>query len=166
VFIGELAKATKVPAPTIRYYEALGLLKPVKRTRGGFRVYDDRAIPMLRFIRHAQNLGFSLKEIGQILKAWQRTGNPCPTAQSVVLRKLDQLDKWLESLTTLKERLERLLRALEVSGGGDGENICPCLMATEPVGKVLPHLATEGRKRHKRRTLRRQPQRLDEWSGY
>jgi len=75
MLIGELAKATGVSPKTIRYYETLGLLKPTSRTRGNYRVYDESAIPMLQFIRHAERLGFSLKDIRQVLRVWRRNGH-------------------------------------------------------------------------------------------
>ena len=77
MLIGELAKATGVSPKTIRYYETLGLLKPNRRTRGKYRVYDESAIPTLQFIRHAERLGFSLKDIRQVLQVWRRKGVTC-----------------------------------------------------------------------------------------
>ncbi|MFN3422783.1 MAG: heavy metal-responsive transcriptional regulator, partial [Armatimonadota bacterium] len=133
MFIGELARATGVSVPTIRYYETLGLLKPVKRTRGGFRVYDEHALLILRFIRHAQRLGFSLKDVRRVLRDWRRTGNPCPTVRTLVAQRLAQLDEWLQSLLALRERLQWLTQMLEARQGNDPSTICPCITATEPL---------------------------------
>ncbi len=155
MFIGELAKATKVSVPTIRYYEALGLLKPVRRTRGGFRVYDERAVFALRFIRHAQRLGLSLKEVRQILRVWRRTGNPCPTVRTLVAQRLTQLDEWLQSLMALRERLQRLAQALKTQEGTDPSAICPCVMKTEPLSGSFSLLPPEWRKKRKRPRKRR-----------
>lgn len=163
MFIGELAKATGVSVPTIRYYETLGLLKPVKQTRGGFRVYDEHAVLMLRFIRHAQRLGFSLKEVRQVLREWRRTGNPCPTVRTIAAERLAQLDKWLRSLKALRERLQRLTQMMETSQGNDPSTICPCITAMEPLDISLPYLPPEWRKRKKRHRKRRKTSRLTDW---
>lgn len=163
MFIGELARLTGVSVPTIRYYEALGLLKPVKRTRGGFRVYDEHAVLMLRFIRHAQRLGLSLKEVRQVLRAWRRTGNPCPTVHAIVTQRLAQLDAWLQSLMALRERLQRLTQMLETREGDNPSAICPCITAMEPLDITLPHLPPEWREHKNRPRKRRKTSRLTDW---
>jgi DNA-binding transcriptional MerR regulator len=163
MFIGELARLTGVSVPTIRYYETLGLLKPVKRTRGGFRVYDEHAVQMLHFIRHAQRLGFSLKEVRQVLRVWRRTGNPCPTVRALVTQRLDQLDGWLRSLMALRERLHQLTQMLEANQGNDPSTVCPCITATEPLDISLPYLPPEWRKHKKRPRKRKKTSRLTDW---
>ncbi|MFA0752248.1 MAG: hypothetical protein SLRJCFUN_002651 [Candidatus Fervidibacter sp.] len=165
MFIGELVKLTGVAAATIRYYEEVGLLKPIKRTRGGFRVYDERAVLVLRFIRHAQRLGFSLQDIRRVLKAWQRTGNPCPVVRNLVTQRLAQLDKWLKTLTALQERLEILARLLEAKESDDASAICPCVMVTQPLDNPLPLLPPEWRKRRRRqkRKYRKAGRRRGNW---
>ena len=89
MLIGELAKATGVSPKTIRYYETLGLLKPARRTRGNYRVYGESAIPMLQFIRHAERLGFSLKDIRQVLRVWRRKGVICGIVRQIAQQKLE-----------------------------------------------------------------------------
>ncbi len=164
MFIGKLAKATGVSVPTIRYYETLGLLKPVKRTRGGFRVYDEHAVLMLRFIRHAQRLGFSLKEVRQVLRVWRRTGNPCPTIHTLVVQRLAQLDEWLQSLMALRERLQHLAQVMETREGIDSSNnICPFIMAMEPLSTEFSYLPPEWRKQRKRSRKRRKTSPLTDW---
>ena len=68
--IGQTARVTEVPAKTIRYYEKIGLIPAPGRTESGYRVYDHRAIAQLRFVRRARDLGFSLKEVGELLGLW------------------------------------------------------------------------------------------------
>ncbi len=65
--IGAVAKRAGVGIDTVRYYERAGLLEPKQRLRSGYRRYSDIEVARLRFIRRAQALGFSLKEIHELL---------------------------------------------------------------------------------------------------
>ncbi len=163
-FIGALVKATGVSAPTIRYYEALGLLKPTRRTRGGFRVYDETAVPMLRFIRHAQRLGFSLKEVRQVLRAWKRTGYPCETVRDIARRKLSQLDALLKRLTALRQRLHTLAQAPESLDSSEPSPycVCPLVMDTSPLDEPLLPFPPDWDKPRKRKAKPRK-KRQTEW---
>jgi DNA-binding transcriptional MerR regulator len=80
--IGELAKWTHVPVDTIRYYEKLGLLAPAVRTRSGYRSFGPASAERLRFIRHAQGLGFTLEEIGELLELRLEPGGSCPEVRA------------------------------------------------------------------------------------
>src|SRR5712691_6112805 len=68
--IGPVANAADVNVQTIRYYERRGLVPTPRRTRSGYRQYTDDAVARLRFIMHAQELGFSLQEVQELL-AWR-----------------------------------------------------------------------------------------------
>jgi len=65
--IGQAAKVTGVNIQTLRYYERRRLLSPISRKASGYRVYDEESLKRLRFIKNAQELGFSLKEISSLL---------------------------------------------------------------------------------------------------
>src|SRR5205085_6317021 len=69
--IGSVADATGLPAKTIRYYESIGLVGPARRTGGNYRLYDERDVATLRFIERARRLGFSLKEVAELLTLWR-----------------------------------------------------------------------------------------------
>ncbi len=166
-FIGALVKATDVSAPTIRYYEALGLLKPIRRTRGGFRVYDETAIPMLKFIRHAQRLGFSLKEVRQVLRAWQRTAYPCETVREIAKQKLTQIDALLKRLMALRERLQTLAQSPEALDNSKPFPPCIChlVMDTPPLDEPLLPLPPDWDKTHKRRKKQRKKRQTERIPG-
>ncbi|MGI8683291.1 MAG: MerR family transcriptional regulator, partial [Mycobacteriales bacterium] len=67
--IGEVARAADVATSALRFYEAEGLVMPAGRTAVGYRLYDPEQIARVRFIRHAQRLGLSLAEVGELLAA-------------------------------------------------------------------------------------------------
>lgn len=109
MLIGELAKVTGVSPKTIRYYEVLGLLKPLRRTRSGYRLYDESVILILQFIRHLERLGFSLKDIRQVIAVWRRKGITCGIVRQIAQQKLERVDALLQKLMALRERLQQLV---------------------------------------------------------
>ena len=103
--IGELARAAGVSAPTVRYYEEVGLLPPSSRTSGGYRRYTDAALHELRFIRKAQGLGFSLDEIREILKLSRAGEAPCAEVLTLARRHLSAVDERMAQLQRFREHL-------------------------------------------------------------
>lgn len=80
---GEVAKAAWVNLQTIRFYEREGLPPPPKRTVAGYRLYSDEAVRIIRFIKRAQELGFTLREAKDLLGAFIRATRPqSPTSQA------------------------------------------------------------------------------------
>lgn len=129
LWIGELARESGVPARTLRFYEALGLLAPPGRTSSGYRVYGPQAIERLRFITRAKKLGLKLRDIGTILAISDRGRAPCEHMLALVDRDVSRLDDQIESLIHLRGELtslrERLVEAL--ASGPPAEGVCPCL---------------------------------------
>lgn len=109
--IGQVASAANVNIQTIRYYERTGLLAPAPRTPSGYREYDDEAVKRLRFIKHAQALGFSLKEISELLALRVRHGAACRPVEEKTRAKIALIDDRVRELTRLRRTLERLAAA-------------------------------------------------------
>ena len=101
---GEVAKAAGVNAQTLRYYERRGLLAEPDRTLGGHRVYDEQAVTVLRVIKAAQRLGFTLHEVADLLEtARHRHGSTSLHARAQV--KLAEVEQRLADLTVVRDTL-------------------------------------------------------------
>lgn len=106
--IGKLAKSCDVKVDTVRYYERLGLISPLERTESGYRVYTPDAIMRLRFIRRAQTLGFILEEIKELLELSEMPEADCADARDKAKRKIEEVEKRIADLITIKESLAEL----------------------------------------------------------
>jgi MerR family transcriptional regulator, Zn(II)-responsive regulator of zntA len=105
-----LARLTGVSTDTLRHYERLGLLPGTARTRAGYRRYGSGAADRVRLIQRALVVGFSLKELAQVLGACQKGSPPCGRVRSLVGARLDRLEARLEELIELRDNLRTLLR--------------------------------------------------------
>jgi len=118
--IGKLAQHVAVSADTVRYYEKAGLLLPARKTDAGYRLYDEDAVRRLRFIRQAQQCGFSLIEIRELLDLKSSDAACCKDVRSVAVEK--------------KLQLEHKIRALQQVSGALSELIGICNDASRPLG--------------------------------
>lgn len=89
--IGQLAKAADIPSSTVRYYERRGLLSPLKRSKGNYRLFDQSALDQLLFIRSAQQAGFTLADITVLLDLRDDRSPPCCQVQTLIDSRLEQL---------------------------------------------------------------------------
>jgi len=109
ISIGRLAKETGSKVQTIRYYEDIGLLPAPPRTAGNHRVYDERHVRRLSFIRHSRELGFSLDAIREMLTLSDLPDRPCETVDRIAQIHLDEVMEKIARLTSLKTELERMI---------------------------------------------------------
>ena len=107
--IGEVARLSGVKAPTIRYYEEIGLLPPPPRTLGNRRVFDAARLRRLAFIRHARELGFEIDAIRALLKLQDHPEQSCASADAIARARLADVDRRIASLSALKSELEHMI---------------------------------------------------------
>jgi len=107
--IGALAKRTGTKVQTIRYYEDIGLMPSPERTEGGQRRYGAAALDRLAFIRHARDLGFGLDAIRELLDLSDRPDRPCSDVDEIARRHLEDVERRMARLETLRLELGRML---------------------------------------------------------
>lgn len=110
ISIGELAKQANVNIETIRYYERRGLLKEPPRNKSGHRRYTIEAVIRTDFIKRCQALGFSLKEIEEILELRITQESTCTDMQLRVTEKMNDVSKKIEELIKIRDALGGLLK--------------------------------------------------------
>lgn len=124
--IGELAARAGVTPDTLRYYERLELLAPVRRTSGGFRVYTADVLERLRFIKQAQLHGLTLPEIRELLRVDARRGvSQCRQVQELLQRKLAELAARMSQLEEFRRTLEGYLTQCNRTLAKSPEAECP-----------------------------------------
>ena len=109
--IGEVAAQARVKIQTVRYYERRGLLAAPGRTAGGYRQYKEDVVPRIRFIKRAQELGFTLEQITELLALRVRHGEACGEVSRRATAKIAVVREKLCELENLKRALERLVEA-------------------------------------------------------
>jgi len=130
VHIGKAAKVAGVSVDTIRFYQKLGLIKSAGRSAGGYRLFDGEDIHDLTFVRHAQELGFSLTEVKELL-AFRQKHHVCSGVQSMLKRKLGDVREKINSLSRLEAELAKAFRncnrKLRLKPEIKHEDCCPLL---------------------------------------
>lgn len=111
--IKELARQAGVNAPTIRYYEEIGVLPAPSRAENGYRVYSGQDLERLRFVTRARSLDFSLEEIVEILGFRERGEAPCAYVIGQIAARITEVDHKIAELNRLKEELQQLQQQAE-----------------------------------------------------
>lgn len=109
--IGQVAKRTGLKVPTIRFYEQQGLIAPPPRTASGRRLYSDREVRRLGFIRHARALGFELGDIRSLLDLADHPERPCTNADRIAVMHLNSVRARIDQLRALQHELTRMIGA-------------------------------------------------------
>jgi len=126
--IGQVAKRSGIRIETIRYYEKEGLLSQPKRSANGYRLYTGESVKRLIFIRTAKELGFSLKDIKQLLSLRADPKSRCKDVKRKAEEKIGEVDEKIKTLREMKTALNKLVK--ECSGKGPASE-CPILEAIE-----------------------------------
>lgn len=106
--IGEAAAEAGVNIQTLRYYERRGLVREPKRQPSGYRAYTDETVRLVRFIKRAQQVGFTLNDIEALLRLTV-DGARCQDVQAIAVEKLRELEDKIAALTAMKGALLELL---------------------------------------------------------
>lgn len=126
--IGRVAAEAGVNVQTLRFYERKGIVPPPERTDGGYRLYPEDTISLVRFVKRAQTLGFTLSEIQELLELRDNPHRSCRRVKEVAEAKLDEVEEKLADL----RRLKKALRGLAQSCDSDaGRLTCPILEALD-----------------------------------
>ena len=121
--IGKIAKRAGVNTSAIWYYERQDLLRP-SRLVNGYRVYDEDAIKTLRFLRQAQALGITLKEIKLLLDLTRSARRPCEAVRQLAYQHLTEIDVKIRELRSLRHALRNLLSDRATAASDD---LCPLI---------------------------------------
>ena len=121
--IGQVSKESGVSVKMVRHYEAIGLLKDVARTYANYRVYSDKNLHTLRFIKRARNLGFSIEDIRALLSLWQNKSRPSASVKKIAASHMDELKRKIAEMQSMLTTLEHLTRHCH----GDQRPECPIL---------------------------------------
>lgn len=124
--IGAFAKAAGVNVETIRFYQRKGLLPEPDKPYGSIRRYDEPDVARVRFVKSAQRLGFSLDEIGDLLRL--EDGTHCEEARSLAEHKLKDVREKLADLTRMETALSELVSACQARKGNVS---CPLIASLQ-----------------------------------
>ena len=127
--IGEVSDAADIAVSTVRYYEKRGLIPRADRfASSGYRAFNPDVVARLCFIKHAQQLGFTLDEIDQLLQLRSDDEASCADAQVIAERKLQEVNEKIERLVEIRDGLQSLTDVCP----GDLSRDCPILEVLEP----------------------------------
>ena len=121
--IGQASAASGVSAKMIRHYEEIGLVPQPHRTASNYRTYSGTDVHVLRFVRRARTLGFSVTDIKELLALWQNKSRSSASVKKVAHAHIDELKRRIVQLQSMVEALEHLARHCH----GDGRPECPIL---------------------------------------
>lgn len=126
--IGQVAKRAGIGVETVRFYERQGLLEEPKRKPSGYRQFDEGIVARLQFIRRAKQLGFTLKEIRELLALKLDPSTTCADVRGRAEVKITDIEAKIESLQRMKRALVKLTNACN---GRGRMSDCPILDALD-----------------------------------
>lgn len=121
--IGQVAAASGVSAKMIRHYEENGLIRAARRTAANYRSYSDSDVHVLRFIKRARALGFSIADIRTLLSLWQDTSRSSAAVKRIARSHIDGLERRIAELKAMARTLEHLADHCH----GDHRPACPII---------------------------------------
>ena len=126
--IGEVAAQAGVNTQTLRYYERRRLLPEPDRSASGYREYDNGVAQLVRFIKRAQELGFTLREIAELIELRERAPRPDAKVRGLAAAKIDDINSRIRQLTAMRGALQGLVEACACEADAA---TCPIIEALE-----------------------------------
>jgi MerR family mercuric resistance operon transcriptional regulator len=126
--IGQVAKQTRVTVETVRFYEKQGLIGTPQRSDAGYRQYPEDTVKRVRFIQNAKDVGFTLKDIAELLALRREPGTSCTDIKLRATRKMEEVDRKIQDLDHIRDALAGLI--MTCSGSGAASQ-CPILEQLE-----------------------------------
>ncbi|RTZ61136.1 MAG: MerR family transcriptional regulator [Gammaproteobacteria bacterium] len=124
--VNQLAKSSGVPAHVARYYLRIGLIQPAGHRENGYRVFEPRDVSLLKFVRMAKQLGYTLSEIRKILSHAEHGESPCPDVREIIRHRIEENRIKIDEMVKLQSRMEQALEQWEAMPDGmpDGHSVC------------------------------------------
>jgi len=124
--IGEVARLTGVSVDTIRHYTRKGLLAPKRDSNNGYQHYSKTDVQRVRFILQAKRLGYTLKEIDEVICEARQGHSPCPRVREIIEARIGENRQKVDELNNLQTRMEAALQRWRSMPDGmpDGESVC------------------------------------------
>ena len=122
-YIGQTARLSGVSAKQIRYYESIDLLAKSRRQENGYRVYEDRHVYELQFIRRSRKLGFPIKQTRELLKLWRNKRRASNKVRALAERHRNAIEERIKDHMAIMDVLDRLIASCR----GDERPDCPIL---------------------------------------
>lgn len=130
--IGQVARQAGIGVETVRFYEREGLIEEPDRRASGYRQFEEAVVDRLRFIREAKELGFTLKEIKELLSLKLDPRSSCAEVKERAEAKIDDIEEKIRMLQRMKRALGKLTKAC--SGNGPASE-CPILESLDTNGR-------------------------------
>jgi MerR family transcriptional regulator, mercuric resistance operon regulatory protein len=130
--IGEVAERAGVNVQTLRYYERRGLLPSPTRRPSGYREYTMDTVRLVRFIKRAQELGFSLDDVGELIELRENLSRSRVAVRSVAVRKVADIAARIRRLAAMQKALEQLIATCECTGASRSCSIIEALNDDSP----------------------------------
>jgi len=113
--VGQICRELGINTQTIYYYERIGLIPPLQRTKSGYRLFSPEDVEILRFILRVKDLGLTLDEIKQLLELKKGRSLTCQAVYHHLVQKINQINAKILQLQQLKTELTPLLKQCEIN---------------------------------------------------
>ena len=134
--IGRAAKASCLPVKTVRYYHEIRLVKPSGHSSNGYRLYNERDIRKLVFVRHARAFGFSIDTCRELLDLYENTERSSKEVKAIASQRLGEIRQKMKELQLLYDELSHLANTCQ----GDERPDCPIIEFLAESDTLTPHV--------------------------